>query len=322
MPRVADEQFLITYDGPALATNRMDVRLLAPALLGLADLMQATNRVVNPDGGQPGLHIEATRTGSFAVDLLLIDPANAVERVIDLFSGKESTAAANSLALLSAATGGIALLVRLAMRKIRRQDNDIRPGWVRLTFDDDTTVELPTAALDLASDLAFRRAAHEMVEPLRMQGIDTVFISRQTTEIVRVVRDDLPGFEIPAAGDLLLSDQTREVALRLLNVAFVPGNKWRVSDGDNDLFVTMGDLVFLQRVETNQERFSAGDLLRCELRTQQWQLQNGNLRNDHTVVRVMQHIQGPRTVPLPFEDPDPWEADPAPNPEEPENDNP
>ncbi len=300
MPRVADEQFNISYDGPALTTNRMDVRLLAPALIGLADALHAANRVVNPNTAPPGLHIEATREGSFAVDLLLIDPSSAVDRVVDLFSGKESTAAANALAVLTATTGALGFLVHLAKKKIRRQE-DVRPGWVRIAFSDGTSVELPTEAVTLASDLAFRKAAHELVAPLRMEGIDTVFVSRMQTEMVRVVRDDLPGFEVPTEGDVLLSDQTREVALRLLNVAFVPGNKWRVSDGDNDLYVTVADLPFLERVQTNQERFSAGDLLRCELRTQQWQLQNGNIRNDHTVVRVLEHIQGARTVPLPFE---------------------
>jgi len=311
MPRVADEQFVITYDGPALATNRMDVRLLAPALLGLADVLQSANRVVNPEGVQPGLHIEATQPGSFSVELLLIDPSSAVERVVDLFSGKESTAVANAGAILTITTGAIALLGRFARRKIRRRE-DVRPGWVRITFDDDTSVELPTEAVALAEDASFRRAANQMVDPLRIDGIDAVAISRRQTELVRVVQDELPGFEIPPSADRLLSDQTREVALRLLNIAFVTGNKWRVSDGDRDLFVSLGDLDFVQRVETNQEAFSAGDLLRCELRTQQYQEQDGTIRNEHTVVRVIEHIEGARTVPLPFED----SGAPAPEPDE------
>ncbi len=300
MPTVADEQFVISYDGPALETNRMDVRLLAPALLGLADLMQASSRVVNPEGGPPGLHIEATRSGSFAVELLLVDPASVIQQVVSIFSGEESTAAANALAIFGAATGAVGFLVHLARKRIRRQE-EVRPGWMRVTFDDNTTIEMPTASVQLASDLAFRKAASAMVEPLRMDGIDSVEITRQTTEVVRVVRADLPGFEIPTEGDLLLSDTMRTVALRLLNVAFVSGHKWKVSDGDNDLFVTMGDFPFLNRVETNQESFRAGDILRCTLRTQQWQQTNGAIRNENTVVQVLDHIPGPRAVPLPFE---------------------
>lgn len=64
MPIVADEQFVISYDGLALESNRTDVPLLAPALLKLADGLQAASRVVNPNGGRPGLHVEASRTGS------------------------------------------------------------------------------------------------------------------------------------------------------------------------------------------------------------------------------------------------------------------
>lgn len=301
MPRVADEQFQITYDGPALQTNRMDVRLLAPALLGLADVIQAANRVVNPDRPQPGLHIEASREGSFAVELLLIDPASLIDRAVGLFSSREAGAAANALGIFTAATAAVAFVARLAHKRIRRQEQ-IRPGWVRITFDDDTTIELPAEAPILAADLEFRRAANQMVEPLRMEGIETVSISRHREEAVRVVRDDLPGFEVPEAGEVLLNDQVRTVALRLRNVAFVPGNKWRVSDGDNDLFVTMDDASFVERVNTNEESFAAGDILQCDLRTQQWQTQSGAIRNEHTVTRVLNHVRGPRTVPLPFEE--------------------
>ncbi|WP_222267420.1 hypothetical protein [Modestobacter marinus] len=298
---MADEQFLITYDGPALATSRMDVRLLAPALIGMADVIQVSNRVMNPGAPNPGLHIEATRPGSFSVELILMDAAGVVDRMIDFLAGDVSTATANGLAMLTAASGALMLLKRLARRKIRSQE-EVRPGWVRITFSDSTTIEVPSASIALAEDLEFRRAANEMVEPLRRGGIEVVSISRQDEELVRVVEDDLPGFDIPLAGDALLSDQTRQVALRLLNVAFVPGNKWRVSDGDRDLFVGVGDLSFLERVETNQETFSAGDILRCQLRTQQFQQPNGAIRNEHTVVRVLEHIRGPRAVPLPFED--------------------
>jgi hypothetical protein len=303
MRRVADEQFQITYDGPALETNRMDVRLLAPALLALADLLQASNRVANPQGPPPALHIDATRPGSFAVELLLVDPASLIDRAVGLFSSKEAGATADAIGILTPVFGGLALLARIAYRRIRRRD-DVRPGWVRITFDDDSTLDLPSSSVQLAEDLDFRRAANQMVEPLRMDGIETVSLSHDNAEAVRVGRNDLPGFDVPEAGEVLLSDQTRQVALRLRNVAFVPGNKWRVSDGENDLFVIMDDSAFVERVYSNEESFAAGDILRCELRTQQWQTQSGAIRNDHTVTRVIEHRRGPRTVPLPFEEAD------------------
>ena len=102
---------------------------------------------------------------------------------------------------------------------------------------------------------------------------------------------------VPPPDVVLLSDTTREVGLRLLNVAFVSGHKWKVSDGDSDLFVIMADVPFVLRVESNEETFSAGDLLRCELRTQQWQAPSGQLSNDHTIVGVIKHSRGPRNVP-------------------------
>ena len=41
------ETFLISYDGTALASHEMEVRDLAPALLGLADALHEANKLIN-----------------------------------------------------------------------------------------------------------------------------------------------------------------------------------------------------------------------------------------------------------------------------------
>lgn len=44
---MSDAEFRLTYRGPAVDDGTMDVRDLAPALLGVGQLVEATNRVVN-----------------------------------------------------------------------------------------------------------------------------------------------------------------------------------------------------------------------------------------------------------------------------------
>ena len=119
---------------------------------------------------------------------------------------------------------------------------------------------------------------------------------------VEVTKPDLPGFEVPGIEEQPLADEEREVALRPVNVAFTEGNKWRVSDGESTFFATVTDLQFLHRVETAQEVFAKSDILRARLRTRQWRTSDGDLRTEHQILQVLEHVAGPRQVPLPFEE--------------------
>jgi hypothetical protein len=42
----SESQFTITYDGPALASGRMPVHHLAPAMVGVADLIEKGSAVL------------------------------------------------------------------------------------------------------------------------------------------------------------------------------------------------------------------------------------------------------------------------------------
>lgn len=304
---VPDESFTITYDGPALATNRMDVRQLAPALIALADAVQAAHSVAAPLQTPPGLQIAATEPGSFSVDLLLRDAADLVGGAVDLLNSPEVGALNTALGIagvgvLGLVTSAIGLAKRRRTAQVvgEPEPSPVRPGWVRLVFSDQTTLEVPSPAVAVAENLSFRQAMSGVVEPLRQPGVEEVTLTQNQQPVERITRADLPAFAAPVQEEELLSDSTREVVLRLLNVAFVPGRKWRVSDGANDLWVSVRDVAFLQRVETNQESFRAGDSLRCLLRSQQWRKPNGDVRVEDSVVEVLNHEAGPRAVPLSF----------------------
>jgi hypothetical protein len=68
---MAETAFRVAYDGPALATGRMPVRDLAPALLALGDLFAEASQVIYPEGKPVALSIKATEEGSFDVHLIL-----------------------------------------------------------------------------------------------------------------------------------------------------------------------------------------------------------------------------------------------------------
>jgi len=59
----------LEYDGPALSNHEMNVRDLAPTLLGVADLLQDLNRRINPRAPDLSVAVRSTSQGSFGIDL-------------------------------------------------------------------------------------------------------------------------------------------------------------------------------------------------------------------------------------------------------------
>src|SRR5687768_3566442 len=94
----------VRYDGPAIVDGRMDVRTLAPSLIGLADAVQAASRELYPGAPDVTLEIRATGEGSFRV---LLDLARLAD--VDLLSGNTMTALANIKAVLFDPLAGVSV---------------------------------------------------------------------------------------------------------------------------------------------------------------------------------------------------------------------
>jgi hypothetical protein len=287
--RVA-ESLTLTYDGPGLANGTMPVRDLAPALLAFADAIQEAHRAVDPRAQLPAVQVSAIRQGSFAIDLL-VSEQSLLGQVRDLFAGDDATAAANAAEIVSAAVVGtlsaFKVVKRLRGRKISRTE-EVRPGWVRITFDDGVTLEVPGTSYELVQWLPFRQSVHDVVAPLETEDVDSLVITHEEEEL-SVGADEAAAFEVPDVRQELVVDSTRTAAVRIMNLGFAEGNKWRVSDGDQAIWVTIADKAFIDRV--------------LQLRTRQYNTADG-LHNDHMITRVHEHIPAPRQIALPLSDPE------------------
>lgn len=274
-------QLDLLYDGPAVVDGRMNVRDLAPAMLAVGSLFEAANSRLNGPRASVNVNVRATAAGSFHVvyevvqssgDQSLIDTIKTAIELKDLIVG------------LSGAGGLFGLLKWTRRRK--PQINQVNSGLYELTIDGET-YECPIDLLTMYQDGRVRNALADIVAPVRTEGIDRFEIRENNVTVQEVTKADLDSFERPEAAEPL-TDETSRKAFSILALAFKEGDKWRLSDGQGTYWVTMSDEAFQRRVDNNLVAFAKGDLLVCDLRTRQWQIQDG-VKSEYEVVRVVQH---------------------------------
>jgi hypothetical protein len=295
----------IAYDGPALRDHAMDVRDLAPAMLGLGQLFDAANTALNGDSARVRVQVKATEPGCFQITFEVIQTIS--DHLVSFLIGPQVTAAANLVGLLIGGSAGVAGLLQFIKRTKGNKVEKVDPlpdNMVRITIAD-VVIEIPVALLRLYQDVAVRTATQKLIEePLKKEGIDSFEVRTDHEVRVRVTKDEAASFAKPQIADAILVDDTRRSAFSIISLAFKEDNKWRLNDGTNAISATIEDADFLAKVDANQIAFSKGDILICDVRVVQKQTDIG-LRTDYTVMRVVEHRPGIRQLPLPLSPPNP-----------------
>ena len=250
----------------------MDVKDLAPAMMGLGQLFDAANTALNGDGARVKVQVKATEPGCFQITFEVVQTVG--EQLIALLTGPSITAAANLVGLLIGAPvvgmGLFRLIVQLKGGKFDKVD-PLPDNMVRLTVGD-THLDVPVAVLRLYQDVAVRTAAQKVIEePLRQEGIESFEVREGPVVVVKVTKKEASYFARPHIPDLTLVDDTRRSAFSIISLAFKEDNKWRLNDGTNAISATIEDADFLGKVDANMVSFSKGDILLCDVRVVQKQ---------------------------------------------------
>jgi len=284
--------FNIIYEGHSVQNHSMDVRDLAPALLSLGNLFDEANRILNGDKTSIKLQVKAHEVGSFEVHLTLYQ--SFAEQVSSFLTGDFVTAILNLKELILLPGAGLFWLIVKLKGKKPGKITDLKNGFVRLEFEDET-FEAPLSLLRIYQDLNIRRAAEEILKPLRKEGIDSFKIKDQGKIAGTITKNELNYFSVPEVKEEEIVSSESEAAYSIISLTFKEDNKWRLSDGHSVINVVILDDDFKRKVDQNSISFSKGDILRCRIKTIQWRTANG-LKTEYEVLEVKEHIPAARQL--------------------------
>ena len=302
MPSV---KFLISYSGPALDDGSMDVRELAPALLALGKLCEESNRVLNEQHSSVAVRVTADfKSGSFEIDLELLQTLSA--QVKDLFGDFTLTDASSIWSLLFGTTGGLCALLKWLKGRQPEKATELKDGNVTLQINAEK-VTVNQSVIKLYQDLIVREQAEKVVKPVEREGIEFMQIQigdeTDTEDALTITKDEVGYFTKPSVDieDEQLSEFEAEVVFSIASLSFKEDNKWRLSDGESERYVSITDDRFLKRIENNEETFSKGDTLRVNLITRQFQGSDGSLKTEYEASRILRHdLAGPKSQQIPL----------------------
>lgn len=299
---VSEVSFLLAYEGSAVDDGEMEVEDLAPALMNLARLLNASAKVVDGEKAKVSVKVQTTQQGSFEIVLSLA--MEGLSAGWAWWKGDDVQAAAALIGLLGftgvGTSVGLLKFLRFLRGRTPKEAKRLEDGMVEVTIENNVTIVLPIAVYHLSTDPLVRQAIEGVIaEPLERDGITSVRFGPKGTGPV-VSEDEAYAFRAPLSieDDLFVNRYRR--AFSIVSLSFKDGQKWRLNDGHGAKYVAMSDEEFQDRVNRNEVRFAKGDILICEVIERSSRGPKG-LKAEYEIVKVLEHEAAPTQPPLPYE---------------------
>lgn len=283
---MSTSQFSLVYDGDALRAGEMDVRELAPALLGVGELFEEANRQLNAERASLSIKVRAGfKQGSFVIDLNAHQ--DIVGQIKGLITGEHVVVMAALVTLLFGGRGLFDLLMRGKGEK-PQSVTKLEDGNVQLVFQDSQVI-VTGNVFNLYENPNVRQAVRPVVKPLENPGIDDLKAVQDGVVLSEVTRGDLLGLTKIRMEEKILDESEGIRFLQIVSISFKEENKWRLAEGRNEAFYSMEDPDFRQKIEQHSEKFGKDDSLKCKVKTTTRVTEDGTLKTDHAILKVLEH---------------------------------
>lgn len=275
------ETICVAYTGEAVNDGTMDINELAPALLALSNLISEANQTLNNDGSKIEVRISSHfERGSFEMILNLIRSLPQQMKLWFSDSGYTLGQVLNNLGLASTLSGvNLLELIRQLKGKQPQKIERVDENTARVIFEE-RELKVSLGVLKLFKSEKIRRQVEGAVHPLKREGVEGLeFRDANNKEVVaKITTDETEYFSDFSQGEGLEEiSSSQRLTLRILNVNFERGLKWRFDDGEDKFYALVKDEKFLEAVETGRISFGYGDTIFAEIETTQ-QFTGGDLK--------------------------------------------
>lgn len=302
--------FHIVYDGPALESNEMEIKELAPALLAISEALEEANRIFNRGVAKVGVNVKGSfKTGCFGIDFNVHQ--DLLSSLLTVFHNDKVVDGATLLGYLgfaisvaSPAKNGLLHVTQWLRNRTIRKVEIGTDGKATIKVADDQLV-VDKEIIELLNNYKVRKALERAIcEPLGRPGVESFNCGGDLLKIgsepfLTIEKAERDFFIAPEPADEVIEDATRETNLQAVSVSFLENNKWRFTDGANTFYAGIEDAEFVKRVQENDVSFAKDDILRVALHTKQTLTAKGIL-TEYTVLKVLGHRPAARQLILPM----------------------
>lgn len=298
---MAEEHFVLRYDGEAIIDGRIEARDLGLSLVGMADLLHVAQSKDDQLATEDlvSLKVQATEEGSFEIDLILSAMGSVWDVIRNTLTTDDVGAVANLAALLELSRQTISQ-IKTHGGKTVKEYSEADEDTVLVSFTDGTQAAMGRDTFLIWNDRKARKSAYELVKPLERDGVDTLEIKDDANgePKVTVTKADLDSFShIPELPNVPLEDEKADVYVTLVNVGLGGGKGWRFDDGEREFRAEIEDAEFLEAVLGGQLNFAAGDEARVFLRHERRQTPK-TVRSDYFIELVRRVRRPGQTRPV------------------------
>lgn len=195
--------------------KEIDVFRLAPTLLALGELIQESNRTLNPNGKDIGVNVKPFRDGSFIVDLTIF-PDSQLRQLLEFLHPQSLEQLKTLLECIGLISGGVGTTIVGAVKAIRylggkpKAVEEVKPGEFRLSTVDDRSITVDLSTHMLLSNTSITKNIYKIyADPMEAQEMLATY--GHTSRTMRPRRLQLRGMNFLHSKNTLIHHQPQRI---------------------------------------------------------------------------------------------------------------